>query len=171
MRNRVSAADRHSLYPRTLHYLGRHRSWALFSRGMLFLFHFSDRHTKFWNIVAFPLAPIGFAQACQHLATFVLDSHHQVVFFCLIGRAFEKHPDRLVGTFGDEDRVAGFDVDGLPRFVQIQAEGFLHRILSLTKGASNNRNSERRMRLVPDGSESSSRPSLGDMRLELPSAK
>ena len=40
--------------------------------------------------------------------------------------AFKKHPDRLVGTFGDEDRVAGFDVDGLPRLVQIQAEGFLH---------------------------------------------
>src|SRR5262249_46570854 len=46
--------------------------------------------------------------------------------FCGPQRALKNHPDRLVGTFGDEDRVAGFDVDGLPRLVQIQAEGFLH---------------------------------------------
>jgi hypothetical protein len=58
--------------------------------------------------------------------TFLLDRDHQVVFFCLIGRAFTKHPDRLVGTFRDEDRSARFDVDGLPRLVQLQAEGFLH---------------------------------------------
>jgi hypothetical protein len=57
---------------------------------------------------------------------FVLDRDHQVVFFCLIARAFKKHPDGLVGTFGDEDRVARFNVDRLPRLVQIQAEGFLH---------------------------------------------
>ena len=93
---------------------------------MWFLFHFSDRHPKFRNIVAFPLAPVGFAQACQHRVAFVFDHDHQVVFVCLIARVFKKHPDGLVGTFGDEDRVAGFDVDGLPRLVQIQAEGFLH---------------------------------------------
>src|SRR5215831_13727269 len=75
-------------------FFGGHRSWALFSGVLLFLFHFPDRHAEFWNIVAFPLAPIGFAQACQHLATFVLDSNHQVVFFCLIGRAFKRHPYR-----------------------------------------------------------------------------
>ena len=76
--------------------------------------------------MAFPLAPVGFAQACQDQLAFVLDRDHQVVFFCLIARAFKKHPDGLVGTFGDEDRMARFDVDGLPRLVQIQAEGFLH---------------------------------------------
>jgi hypothetical protein len=37
-----------------------------------------------------------------------LDRDHQVVFFCLIGWAFMKHPDGLVGTFGDEDRSARF---------------------------------------------------------------
>ncbi len=85
---------------------------GVFGWWVWFLFHFSDRQAKFWNIVAFPLAPVG--QACQHRVAFVLDRDHQVVFFCLIARAFEKHPDGLVGTFGDEDRVAGFDVDGLP---------------------------------------------------------
>ncbi len=93
---------------------------------MWFLFHFSDRHAKFWNMVAFPLAPVGFAQACQHRVAFVLDRDHQVIFFYLIGRAFTKHPDGLVGTFGDQNRLARFDVDGLPRLVQIQTDGFLH---------------------------------------------
>src|SRR5438876_12370272 len=93
---------------------------------MWFLRHFPDRHAKFWNIVAFPLAPEGFAQARQHQGAFVLDRDHQVVFFYLIVWALKKHPDGPVGTFGDENRVAGFDVDGLPRLVQIQAEGFLH---------------------------------------------
>ncbi len=65
---------------------------------MWFLFHFSDRHAKFWNMVAFPLAPVGFAQACQHPFAFLLDRDHQVIFFCLIGGAFTKHPDGLVGT-------------------------------------------------------------------------
>jgi hypothetical protein len=51
---------------------------------MWFLFHLPDRHAKFWNIVAFPLAPVGFAQACQDQLAFVLDRDHQVVFFCLI---------------------------------------------------------------------------------------
>ena len=46
--------------------------------------------------------------------------------------AFTKHPDGLVGTFGDEDRVARFDVDGLPRLVQVQAEGFLQNGSSTT---------------------------------------
>src|SRR5262245_19584565 len=116
------AVPGHLLDPRTkpLHFLGRHSSWALF------LFHFTDRHAKFWNMVAFPLAPISFSQASEHLAAFTMDSDNQVVFFCLIGRAYSKHPDRLVGTFGDEDRVTGFDVDGLPRFVPIQPEGFVH---------------------------------------------
>ena len=41
-------------------------------------------------------------------------------------RTAAYHPDGLVGTFGDEDRVARFNVDGLPRLVQTQAEGFLH---------------------------------------------
>jgi hypothetical protein len=90
---------------------------------MWFLFHFPDRHAKFWNMVAFPLAPVGFAQACQHRVAFVLDRDHQVVFFCLTARAFKKHPDGLVGTFGDQNGTAGFDVDRLPRLVQIQAEG------------------------------------------------
>jgi len=93
---------------------------------MWFLVHSPDRHAKFWNIVAFPLAPVGFAQTCQHPLAFVLDRNHQVVFFCLIGRAFKKHLDGLVGTFGDENRVARLDIDGLPRLVQIQAAGFLH---------------------------------------------
>src|SRR5439155_26516321 len=107
-------------------FFGRHRSWAFWGWWMWFLFHFSDRHPKFRNIVAFPLAPVGFAQACQHRVAFVFDHDHQVVFVCLIARVFKKHPDGLVGTFGDEDRVARFDVDGLPRLVQIQTEGFLH---------------------------------------------
>ncbi len=72
------------------------------------------------------MAPVGFAQACQRALAFVLDRDHQVVFFCLIVWPFMKHPDGLVGTFGDQDRVARFDVDGLPRSVQIQAEGFIH---------------------------------------------
>ena len=93
---------------------------------MLFLFRFPDRHAKLRNIMAFPMAPVRFAQACQHRVALLLDRDHQVVFFCLIGRAFTKHPDGLVGAFGDEDRSARFDVDGLPRLVQIQAEGFLH---------------------------------------------
>ena len=59
----------------------------------------------------------------------MLDRDHQVVFFCLIGRAFTKHPDGLIGTFRDQDGVARFDVDGLPRLVQNQAEGFLHNVL------------------------------------------
>ena len=90
---------------------------------MSFLF---DRHAKFWNIVAFPMAQVGFAQTCQDRLAFVLDRDHQVVFFCLIVRAFKKHSDGLVKTFGDEDRAARFDVDSLPRLVQIQAEGFFH---------------------------------------------
>jgi hypothetical protein len=61
------------------------------------------------------LLAVGFAQACQHRAAFVLDRDYQVVFFCLIARAFKKDPDGLVGTFGDEDSVARFDVNGLPR--------------------------------------------------------
>jgi hypothetical protein len=93
---------------------------------MWFLFHFPDRHAKFWNMVAFPMAPVGFAQTCRHRVAFLLDRDHQVVFFCLIARVFKKHPECLVGTLGDQDRVARFDVDGLPRLVQIQAEGFLH---------------------------------------------
>ncbi len=93
---------------------------------MWFLVHFPDRHAKFWNMVAFPLAPVGFAQACQHRVAFVLYRDHQVIFFYLIGRAFTKHPDGLVGTFGDQNRLARFDVDGLPRLVQIQTDGFLH---------------------------------------------
>ena len=72
------------------------------------------------------MAPVGFAQTCQQRFAFVLDRDHQVVFICLIARAFKKHPDSLVGTFRDEDRVARFDVDGLPRLVQTQMEGFLH---------------------------------------------
>src|SRR5947199_10822408 len=72
--------------------------------------------------------------------------NHQVVFFCLIGRAFKKHPDGLVGTFGDENRMARLDIDGLPRLVQIQAAGFLHiGPLSRVKRASSNRNPEPRM--------------------------
>src|SRR5262249_59182630 len=50
---------------------------------------FPNRHAKFWNIVAFPMAPVGFAQTCQHRVAFVLDPDHQVVFFCLIVRAFK----------------------------------------------------------------------------------
>src|SRR6266566_7453506 len=72
-------------------FFGRHRSWAFWGWWMWFLVHFPDRHAKFWNIVAFPLAPVGFAQTCQHPLAFVLDRNHQVVFFCLIGRAFKKH--------------------------------------------------------------------------------
>ena len=45
---------------------------------------------------------------------------------CLIARVFNNHPDSFVGTFGDEDRVARFDVNSLPRLVQIRREGFLH---------------------------------------------
>src|SRR5438093_6127938 len=102
---------------------GHGRFWGWW---MWFLVHSPDRHAKFWNIVAFPLAPVGFAKTCQHPLAFVLDRNHQVVFFCPIGRAFKKHPDGLVGTFGDENRMARLDIDGLPRLVQIQAEGFLH---------------------------------------------
>jgi hypothetical protein len=98
---------------------------------MWFLFHFSDLHAKFRNIVAFPLAPVGFAQACQHRVAFVLDHDHQVVFVCLIARALKQHPDGLVGTFGDEDRMARSDVDGLPRLVQIQAESSIHNVIFL----------------------------------------
>jgi len=100
---------------------------------MCFLCHFPDRHdrhAKFWNMVAFPLAPVGFAQACPYRVAFVLDRDHLLIFFYPIGRAFTKHPDGMVGTFGDEDRVAGFDVYGLPRLVQIQTEGFLHYVSS-----------------------------------------
>src|SRR2546426_2469170 len=93
---------------------------------MWFLFHFSDRHAKFWNMMAFPLAPVSFAQAGQYLLAFVLEHDHQVVFFSLIARVFNKHTDGMVGTFGDDDGVARFDVEGLPRLVQIQTEGFLH---------------------------------------------
>src|SRR5437764_1453467 len=50
---------------------------------MWFLVHSPDRHPKFWNIVTFPLAPVGFAQTCQYPLAFVLDRTHQVVFLCL----------------------------------------------------------------------------------------
>ena len=72
------------------------------------------------------MAPVGFAQACQRALAFVLDRDHQVVFFCLIARPFVKHPDGPVGTFGDQDCVARFDVEDLPRSVQIQTKSFIH---------------------------------------------
>ena len=56
----------------------------------MFLFRFPDRHAKFRNKMAFPMAPVGFAQACQHRVAFLLDRDHQVVFFCLIGRALRS---------------------------------------------------------------------------------
>ena len=84
---------------------------------MWFLVHFPDRHAKFWNIVAFPLAPVGFAQACQHRVSLVLDCDHQIIFFSRIAGALNKHPDGQVGTFGDKDRVARFDIDSLPQLV------------------------------------------------------
>jgi hypothetical protein len=57
--------------------------WAFLGWWLWFLSHFPDRHAKFWNMVAFPLAPVGFAQTCQHRGAFVLDRDDQVVFFCL----------------------------------------------------------------------------------------
>jgi len=84
-------------------------------------------------MVAFLLAPVGFAQAGQHLFAFVSDRDHQVGFFRGTPRGAMQHPDGLVGTFGDQDSVARFDVDGLPRLVQIEAEGFVHNGSSATK--------------------------------------
>jgi hypothetical protein len=47
---------------------------------MWFLVHFPNRHAKFRNIVAFPMAPVGFAPTCENWPAFVLDRDHQVVF-------------------------------------------------------------------------------------------
>ena len=93
---------------------------------MWFLFPFPDRHAKFWNMVAFPLPPVCFAQACQHRHAFVLDRDHQVIFFCLIAWTSKNYPDGLVGTFGDAHFGARLDIGSLPRLIQIEAEGFLH---------------------------------------------
>ena len=93
---------------------------------MWFLFHFSDRHAKFRNMMAFPLAPVSFAEAGQYLLAFVLDRDHQIGFLLGIGRSAMQHPDGSVGPFGDQDSPIRFDVDGLPRSVQIEAEGFVH---------------------------------------------
>jgi hypothetical protein len=87
---------------------------------------FPDRHLEFQNVVALPLTPVGFAQASLHFLALVFDGDDQVGFFRSIRRHAMQHPDGLVGTFGDHDRVARFEVDGLPRLVQIEAEGFVH---------------------------------------------
>src|SRR5206468_4287700 len=42
-------------------FFGRHRSWTFLGWWMWFLVHFPNRHAKFRNIVAFPMAPVGFA--------------------------------------------------------------------------------------------------------------
>ena len=70
-------------------------------------------------MVAFPLPPIGFAQAGRHGLASVLDRHHQPGFLLLVTAHAMPHADGLVGTFGDEHVGARLDIDGLPRLVQI----------------------------------------------------
>ena len=77
-------------------------------------------------MMAFPLTPVSFAQAGQDLLAFVLDRNHQIGFLLGIPRSAMQHPDGSVGPFGDQDTATRFDVDGLPRSVQIEAEGFVH---------------------------------------------
>ena len=70
-------------------------------------------------MVAFPLPPIGFAQAGRHRLAFVLDRDHQPGFLLLVTARAMPYANGLVGTFGDDHASAGLDIDGLPRLVQI----------------------------------------------------
>ena len=75
-------------------------------------------------MVAFPLPPIGFAQAGRHGLASVLDRDHQTGFLLLVTAHAMPHPNGLVGTFGDDHAGARLDIVGLARLVQIEAEGF-----------------------------------------------
>jgi hypothetical protein len=75
-------------------------------------------------VVAFPLPPVGFAQAGRHRLAFVLDRDHQPGFLLLVTAHAMPYASGLVGTFGNNQGGARLDIDGLPRLVQIEAEGF-----------------------------------------------
>ena len=74
--------------------------------------------------MAFPLAPVGFAQAGWHRPAFVLDGDHQPGFFFLVTTGAMEHANGLVGTLGDDHADARLDIVGLPRLIQIEAEVF-----------------------------------------------
>ena len=100
-------------------------SWPCLSRGRwCVLLPFLNRHAEFWNVVARPLPPVGFAQADRHRLAFVLDRDHQPGFLLLVTAGAVQHANGFVGTFGDDHAAARLDIDGLPRLVQLYAEGF-----------------------------------------------
>jgi len=74
--------------------------------------------------VAFPLAPVGFAQAGGHRLALVLDGDNQPGFFPRIARGAMQYANGSVRTLGNDHSGARLDFDGLPRLVQLKAECF-----------------------------------------------
>ena len=75
-------------------------------------------------MVAFPLAPVGLAQAGRYGLAPVLDRDDEPRFFLRVAEGSMQPANGLVGTLWDEYAGARLDVDGLPGLIQLQAERF-----------------------------------------------
>src|SRR6266571_1788106 len=73
-----------------------------------------------------PVAPVRLAQANRNRLTLVLDRDDQPRFFLRIASSAMQDADGFVGTFRNDYDGARFDVDGLPRLIQFEAQRFLH---------------------------------------------
>src|SRR5947208_617556 len=91
-------------------------SWpCLTRRRRHVLFPGLDRHIEFRNVVPFPLAPEGLAQAGRHGLALVLQHNDQPGLFFRVARGAMQNANGFVGTLGNDQGRARFVVYGSPR--------------------------------------------------------